>query len=250
MGFVLPKPKSLKSGALTARQVIPTDVREEYQRLYGKAWEERWRAEPGTSKAEQKQSYTEWYAEISRRIEALRAAKRGDAVDLTRTEAAALAGEWYSWFVARHEENPGKPQRWESELWWFVDELQSFAPDGVRAEPMRDLEWTRDPEIRAGIRPIVADVGHTTQFLSSRGVALTKEAQAVFLDFVVDRYVDALSLLERRARNDYSPDDAPQTFPKFSLPQRHTTNSQSPHLEAWSKRRRDDWGLLRRLPKL
>ena len=38
MGFVMPKPKSLKSGALTARQVIPTDVREEYQRLYGKAW--------------------------------------------------------------------------------------------------------------------------------------------------------------------------------------------------------------------
>ena len=46
MGFVMPKPKSLKSGALTARQVIPTDVREEYQRLYGKAWEERWRASP------------------------------------------------------------------------------------------------------------------------------------------------------------------------------------------------------------
>ena len=106
MGFVLPKPKSLKSGALTARQVIPTDVREEYHRLYGKAWEERWRAEPGTSKAEQKQSYTEWYAEISRRIEALRAAKRGDAVDLTRTEAAALAGEWYSWFVCSTRRKP------------------------------------------------------------------------------------------------------------------------------------------------
>jgi integrase len=240
MGFVLPKPKALRSGALTARQVIPADVREEYQRLYGKAWEERWRADPGMSTAEQKQSYAGWYAEIWKRFDAIRSAKRGDAIELTRTEAAALAGEWYAWFVARHEENPGKPQRWESELWWFVDELQRFAPDEVRAEPMRDLEWTRDPEIRAGIRPIVADVGHTTQFLTSRGIALTSRAQSVFLDFVVDGYVDALSLLERRARNDYTPDDTAQAFPKFSLPQRRSSDGQSPRklYEAWAAARK------------
>jgi hypothetical protein len=135
MGFRLPNTKTLKSGAITARQVIPADVREEYQRLYGKGWEERWRADPGTSRAEQKRQYAEWYAEVWRRIEAIRAAKRGDGIDLSRKDAAALAGEWYAWFVARHEGEPGKPDRWEAELWWFVDELQGFAPDDVRAEP-------------------------------------------------------------------------------------------------------------------
>jgi hypothetical protein len=215
MGFVLPKPKTLKNGAVRARQVIPADVRDEYQHLYGKGWEELWRAEPGTSAAEQKRQYAEWYAETWRRIEAIRAAKRGDGIDLTRKDAAALAGDWYVWFVARHENNPGKPAQWDEALWWFVDELRQFAPEEVRAEPMRDLEWARDPEIREGIRPVIADVGHTAQFLASRGVTLSKQGQALFLDFVVDNYLDALSLLERRARNDYSPDTKPQEFPKF-----------------------------------
>jgi hypothetical protein len=240
MGFVLPSPKTLKTGAQIARQVIPADVREEYQRLYGKAWEERWRADPGAPKAEQKKSYAEWYAEIWRRIDVLRAAKRGDAIELKRTDAAALAGEWYTWFVARHEENPGKPDRWEQEFWWFVSELQSLAPEEVREQPMRGLEWSRDPEVRAGIKPIIADVAHTAQFLASRGVVPTSQARALFLDFVVDRYVDALLLLERRARNDYSPDDAPQMFPKFVLPQRRSTDNPSPRqlYEAWAEARK------------
>jgi integrase len=240
MGFVLPKPETVRGGVQIVRQVIPTDVREEYQRLYGKAWEERWRVDPGTSIAEQKRQYAEWYAEIWRRIEALRAAKRGDGIDLSRAEAAALAGEWYSWFVARHESNPGKPEHLDQAFWRLVEELQRFAPNDVRAEPMRDLEWARDPEIRAGVKPYIADAGCTAQFLAGRGIALTNCAQAIFLDFVVDSYVDALSLLERRARNDYAPDDRPQTFPKFSLPQRHTTSDQSPLklYEAWAAARK------------
>jgi hypothetical protein len=240
MGFILPKPKTAKSGAEIARQVIPADVREEYQRLYGKGWEERWRAEPGTPKADQKRQYAEWYAEVWQRIEALRAAKRGEGIELSRKEAAGLAGEWYSWFVSRHESNPGKPERWDQELWRLVDELQRFAPDEVRAEPMRGFEWTRDPEIRAGVRPYIADVGGTAQFLASRGVVLTGKAQALFLDFVVDSYVDALSLLDRRARNDYSPDPTPHTFPKFSPQRQRSAHTQSPWklYEAWAAARK------------
>jgi hypothetical protein len=212
MGLTLPKPN--KRGL--ARYAIPADLRDEYQRLYGKRREERWRCPQGTSPAQCKRLYSEWVAEIAGRVEAIRAAMRGDGIDLSQTQAAALAGEWYRWFVARHENDPGRPERWDHEFWRFVEEMQRFAPDEVRAEPMRDLEWSRDPEIRADIRPIVADVGNTAQFLGSRGIALTNQSQAIFLDFVVDNYVTALNLLERRARNDYSPDETVGTFPKFN----------------------------------
>jgi integrase len=109
----------------------------------------------------------------------------------------------------------------------------------MMSAPSRDLEWTRDPEIRAGIGPVIADVGHTAQFLASRGIVLTNQAQALFLDFVVDNYVDALGLLERRARNDYGPDETPQTFPKLSLPQEHRADAQSPRelFGAWAAAR-------------
>ena len=94
MVFVLPRPRRTKSGADVVRQIIPTDVREEYQRLYGKAWEERWRAKPGTPRAEQKRQCAEWLAEIARRIGAIRAAQRGEGIDLSRKDALGLAGEW------------------------------------------------------------------------------------------------------------------------------------------------------------
>jgi hypothetical protein len=238
MGFTLPGRKTLKTGAEISRYAIPDDIRDEYQRLHGKRREERWRAEPGTSEGQRKRSYCEFVAEISGRIEAIRAAKRGDGIDLSRAQAAALAGEWYSWFCERHENDPGRPERWDQEFWHFVGELQRFAPDDVRAEPMRDLEWSRDPEIRAGIRPYIADTGYTAQFLASRGVALTAATQAVFLDFVVDNYVAALNLLERRARNDYSPDDLPARFPKFDGgPQRSNEASPWKLFEAWQAAR-------------
>src|SRR4029077_7064577 len=68
--FSLPKPKTLRSGAMIARQVIPTDIRDDYKRLYAVAWEERWRAEPGTPTAQCKRLYGEWNAEIAARFEA------------------------------------------------------------------------------------------------------------------------------------------------------------------------------------
>jgi integrase len=223
MGFTLPKPKTLKNGGDLARQVIPADVRDEYQRLYGKRWEERWRAEPGTPSAERKRQYGEWIAEINRRFAAIRAANRGEGIDLSRKDALALAGEWYTWFVKRHEDAPGKPQLWEAELWSIIDAMMQHAPDEVRAEPMSNLEWTRATDVRAGIRPVLADLGYTAQFLASRGIALRNEARTLFLDCVLDNYIAALSLLEQRAKGDYSPDTTPQTFPKFEARRQKTT---------------------------
>jgi hypothetical protein len=35
------------------------------------------------------------------------------------------------------------------------------------------LPWTHGSDVRAGIRPVLADLGHTAQFLANRRIALT-----------------------------------------------------------------------------
>jgi integrase len=236
MGFALPGTKTLKSGADFARQVIPADVRDEYQRIYGKRHEERWRAEPGTPVGERKRLFSEWLAEFYRRVEAIRAAQRGDGIELNRKDALALAGEWYVWFTERYENDPGRPELWAAEQWSIIDAMLKYAPDHVREEPIGGLGWTRDPDVRAGIRPVITDRGFTAQFLASRGIALTNEARAQFLDAVLDNYLAGLSLLESRARGDYSPDALPKQFPKFTAPSsRREAPTQSPwgFFESW-----------------
>jgi integrase len=235
VGLSLPGFKTRTSGAVIARYAIPADVRDEYRRLYGKGREERWRVKPGEPEwPQRKQLYGEWVAKISRQIEAIRAANRGEGITLSRHDAAALAGEWYQWFVARHEDAPGNPKLWEAEQWSIIDAMLQYAPEEVRAEPMDGLKWTRDPEVRKGIQPVLADRGYTAQLLASKGVVLTNAARDLFLDFAVDNYIAALSLLEARARNDYSPDDLPATFPKFLRPKKKAED-QSPWklFESW-----------------
>ena len=236
MAFDLPKIKTLKNGSLIARYAIPADVRDEYQRRHGKGWEERWTAKPGTPEwPQRRQLYAKWIAEISGQIVAIRAANEGEDVNLSREDAAALAGEWYQWFTDQHESNLGAPTSYVEAFWNFVDDMLSFADDETRSTPMSGLEWSRTPEIRAGIAPIVADRGLTAQFLASKGLFLSRPALALFLDFVTDRYVDALNLLERHARNDYSADEASTDFPKFRNPKERSREEPSPWqlFEAW-----------------
>src|SRR5262249_34704147 len=70
-------------------------------------------------------------------------------------------------------------------------------------------------EVRAGIRPVIADEAKTAQFLAGKGVALTNEAQASFLDCVLDEFIAAIIRLERLASGDYEPDERPSQFPRF-----------------------------------
>ena len=88
--------KRQKTGGYAARKVIPKDVREEYARLYGVGWEEKLSLSSGCSPHEAKARCGEWLAELETRIGALRARKYGKAQPLTRHNAHALAGRWYS----------------------------------------------------------------------------------------------------------------------------------------------------------
>ena len=56
--------KRQKAGGYAARKVVPKDVREEYARLYGVGWEEKFSLPAGCSPHEAKARCGEWLAEI------------------------------------------------------------------------------------------------------------------------------------------------------------------------------------------
>jgi hypothetical protein len=101
-----------KNGEFVARKGIPVDVREAYARFYGVKWEAQLKLPAGTPKHEAKTRHGEWLAEVENRIATLRATVKGEGQPLTRLNAIALAGQWYTWFVAQYEADPGVPKRW------------------------------------------------------------------------------------------------------------------------------------------
>jgi hypothetical protein len=215
MLFRMTSLRQSNSGSYSARQGIPKDVRAEYQRLYGAGWEAKFSRPPGTRPQDAKKQYGEWLADVEARIETIRAAMRGEGQSLTQRQAFALAGEWYVWYVGRHEENPGTPEKW-NDLWVaLIDRLEDHAPDHVIEHGWRDLDWTREPQVLEGIRPQISDEAKTAQFLASKGIVLSNEAQALFLDCVLPEFMAAIERLERLARGNYEKDQRPAQFPKY-----------------------------------
>lgn len=207
-----------KAGGYTARKSIPKDVRADYQRLFGPGWEAKLTLPADLPLPEAKAKFSEWLAEIETRIATIRARQRGEAQGLTRTQARALAGEWYQWFLARNEERPGGPEHWALVFDVLVDELRDLDPEGMWAQGQNvDLERVLRDNL-TGIRPFIADHAHAGQFLASRGVVLTNDARDLFLDHVASDYLAAIGLLQQRAEGDYSPDDRPRQFPQFTRP--------------------------------
>jgi integrase len=207
-----------RNGGWTARKRLPKDVRAEYSRLYGNSSEEWFSVGPKPAGDARREAH-EWSAEIETRITNIRAGRTGSGQSLSRKDAYALACEWYSWFVARHEDQPGNPQLWEARWLSFLDDLEEHAPEAVWASQENDAVWTwiRSEEARPHVLPIVADTANTAQFLARRGLQLNNDAYNLFLGFVLVEYLEAVKLLERRADGDYSLDTRPQRFPKFNL---------------------------------
>jgi integrase len=237
MAFAMPKLKRLKSGAFSARKVIPKDVRDEYCALFNGGWEDRFYAKAGTSLGEAKRTFNDWLAEIERRISGIRDAAAGNGRSLTHREALALAGEWYQWFIKRYEDDPGDPEGWEELLDDMRQALLECAPAWFREDESLDpgWKWAEDEDVQLHMRPLVADKAETAQFLASRGLALTAEARDRFLDAVADEFSAALQLLVRRANRDYTPDTRPERFPKFApVPQVSSSGPSCFELfEAW-----------------
>jgi hypothetical protein len=188
-----------------ARKGIPEDVREEYAQLYGVRREAQLRLAADTPRHEAKARLGEWEAEIETRIATLRAKRNGQGQPLTKLNAIALAGRWYTWFVGQHENDPGPAKRWKEmsdHLVWNV--IYPEAPDSYHENPKADphWQWSKEPEVREAIRPQVAELARVATFLASAGMALNATAYALFVDAVSDNLLLAISVLERRARGD------------------------------------------------
>ena len=197
-------------------------MRASYKRLHGVSREAIFKAPAETPKAEARAKYCEWLAQVESTISTLRAAAKGEGQPLTQLNALALAGKWYRWFLAQHEDDPGQPEQWRRQARYFTwDVLHHHAPPEYHEDhPVADQEWrwAKAPEVRAAVRPIVAELARTASFLASEGMALNADANASFTDAVSDNLLAAFDTLERRANGDYSPDTVPETFPNFRCP--------------------------------
>jgi hypothetical protein len=101
-----------KDGSWFARKGIPEDVRDPYAQLFGVRREAHLRLPKDTPHHEAKTRCAEWIADVETRIATLRAQSNGEGQPLTKLNAIALAGRWYTWFVGQHENDPGSDKRW------------------------------------------------------------------------------------------------------------------------------------------
>nr|WP_049961972.1 hypothetical protein [Methylobacterium sp. B34] len=227
------------NGDWFARKGIPKDVREAYKRAYGVSQEERFRRPASLSTGTAKAELRDWDATITSRIEALRASARGDGRGLTHREAHGLAGQWYSWFVGRHQDEPGEPERWEHLHEQLEDACHRLVGQSVGA-PDDDDEQPASPAARRHVRATVTELGHVATFLGEQGIRLTQEAADAFLDVVEGELDAAFYALKRRAEGDYAPDERPMRHPEFkALPRAKTAGLTCWSLfEAWINERR------------
>jgi hypothetical protein len=152
-------------------------VRDEYERLYGQHWEARFSLPAGTDPQEAKAKHAEWLSTVEGRIGAIR--------DRYEREALALAGEWYSAFVARYEDNPGSAERWNERFYVIIDRLDEHRPASI-AHNTDINSWIRDPAVRAGIKEALAKETGAERFLVDKGLPLSPDGYALFLDRVLD----------------------------------------------------------------
>ena len=226
-----------KNGDFVSRKGIPADVREAYTRLFRgaakaplrvtkaggtltapKVWEELFRLPGSTSPSAAKVAWAEWSADIDTRIASLRAAANGEGRPLTRLNAQALAGKWYSWFLQQHEDDPRLPSHWANLRDYLVwDVIGHEAPDEYKADTDADphWEWAKAPEVRDTVRPIVVELARVASFLTGAGMPLDDNAYKLFTNAVSDLLFGAFCVLERRAHGDYTTDETPKQFPVF-----------------------------------
>lgn len=202
------------NGDWFARKGIPKDIRAAYKAAYGVAQEERFRRPGSLSTGAAKAELRDWDATVTGRIEALRAATRGEGQGLTPREAHGLAGQWYAWFVARHEDEPGQVEEWEHRHEQLEEAQRRLAGRAVGAAD-EDDEAEASPAAQRHVRATVTELGQVASFLGEQGIRLTETASDTFLDLLQNELAAALATLKRRADGDFTTDNRSDRRPDF-----------------------------------
>jgi integrase len=204
-------PRRDSKGNYVVRKRLPDDVREEYSRLYGPRHEVKRSIAAGTKPHVVKQLAGEFVAEVEGRIAHIRARLRGEGISLTHRQAHALAGEWYDWFLARHASSNMDAERARD----CVHDAMRKAVGEKRWEANHPNElWEQEEDLRSAVRPVLADVGETAQFLATKSLVLNNATRGLFLDCLYWDLAAALKRLIANAEGDYSPDKYRERFPK------------------------------------
>ena len=221
-------------GNFSGRKRLPNDVRDEYARRYGPRLEAKFSAPAKVGEHVAKQMFRDWETEVATRIAAIRAERTGEGIALTPRQARALAGEWYEWFLAKHPVNDQR--KWEALRDLVHKALREAAGDDEWERSDPDDLWREDPELRKAVRPVLADVGETAQFLALKRLTLNSEARDRFLDWLYDDLAAALRKLKSVAQGDYQDDGYTKRFPKFEGPDTGKTPQQL--FEEWVAERK------------
>lgn len=222
-----------KNGDWFARKGIPESVRAAYKAAFGVSQEERFRRPSSLSVGQAKLELRDWDAEITSRIERLRAQRTGGGISLSFREARGLAGQWYGWFIAQHEEEPGKATDWDIEHGRWEDALLRYAPVDERDG---DDSWRDHPNHRRHVRATLMELATVQSFLVAKGLVLNPDGLERFLDTLEPEYSAALAALRRRSGGDYSPDAREAKFPDFK-PRSSAGLTCWTVFEAWVKER-------------
>lgn len=202
-----------KNGDWFARKRIPHDVRSAYESAHGKRQEERFRLSASLSQGAAAQAFRDWDAEVSSRIERLRAKARGEGEPtLTPRQAHALAGAWYAWFIAEHEEDPGTVDEWDFVAYEYEAVCLRFRSRDEHSDLLQEDE-PRTAVERDAIHRVVTRRGNVERFLREKDRPLSNAAMSTFLDVLQGEFLPALRLLRRRAEGDWSRDTRPEKFP-------------------------------------
>ena len=228
------------TGKYIARKRLPDDVREEYGRRYKAHHEAKFSAPASDGPHIAKQKFREWDAEITARIEAIRAERKGEGISLTRQQARALAGEWYHWFIARHPTTD--LEQWDAIREQVHDALREAVGDAEWERSDPDELWREDQKLRKEVYPVLADVGETAQFLAMKRLTLNTEGRESFLYWLYDDLAAVLKKLERLAKGDYGDDGYAKRFPKFEATDAGDTPQQL--FDKWVSERKPAYGTI------
>ncbi|BCB20064.1 tyrosine-type recombinase/integrase [Bosea sp. ANAM02] len=200
-----------KNGDWFARKGIPESVRAAYKAAFGVSQEERFRRPASLPMGQAKIELRDWDAEITSRIERLMAQATGGGVSLSFREAHGLAGQWYGWFISRHEEEPGRADDWDIEHSQWEDARTRFAG----AEEAGEESLQDHPNVRRHLRSVLMELARVSTFLAAKNLALNAEGMERFLGALEPEYSAALAALRRRSQGDYSPSKREAKFPEF-----------------------------------